>query len=100
VSAKLDGRVVRQRAKDGKTLSYLEGWYVLSQANRVFGFDAREHLELFNAFTLRHKMFCSQPVSKGVHGRASSAPAVFGPVLFSAFRRLAAIFACDVITNP
>lgn len=39
LSAKLDGRVVRERSENGKNLSYLEGWYVLSQANQIFGFD-------------------------------------------------------------
>lgn len=39
LSAKLDGCVVRERSENGKNLSYLEGWYVLSQANRIFGFE-------------------------------------------------------------
>ncbi len=37
---------VRQ-SNNGRELSYLEGWYVISQANRIFGFDgwSRETLE-------------------------------------------------------
>lgn len=31
---------VKAREVDGKTLHYLEGWHVLCEANRIFGFDA------------------------------------------------------------
>jgi hypothetical protein len=43
----LDRRVVRTRAAHGRDLSYLEGWYVISEANRIFGYDgwSRETLE-------------------------------------------------------
>ena len=43
----LDNRVVRTRELNGRSLSYLEGWYVISEANRIFGFDAwnRETVE-------------------------------------------------------
>ncbi len=43
----LDAQVVRTREANGRELSYLEGWYVLSEANRIFGFDgwSRETLE-------------------------------------------------------
>src|SRR6516165_6911677 len=35
-----DNRHVRTRhAPDGRELSYLEGWYAISEANRIFGFD-------------------------------------------------------------
>src|SRR6516225_4902376 len=35
-----DHRHVRTRhAPDGRELSYLEGWYAISEANRIFGFD-------------------------------------------------------------
>ena len=36
----LDQRVIRTRELNGRMLSYLEGWYVISEANRIFGFDA------------------------------------------------------------
>src|SRR6516165_4619968 len=45
---KPDHRHVRVRhAHDGRELSYLEGWYSISEANRIFGFDgwSRETLE-------------------------------------------------------
>jgi DNA recombination protein Rad52 len=35
----LDARYVRTREANGRELSYLEGWYVISEANRIFGFD-------------------------------------------------------------
>jgi recombination DNA repair RAD52 pathway protein len=45
---KPDHRHVRTRqAHDGRQLSYLEGWYAISEANRIFGFDgwSRETIE-------------------------------------------------------
>ena len=43
----LDQRHVRSRQANGREFSYLEGWYVISEANRIFGFDgwSRETLE-------------------------------------------------------
>ena len=40
-------KVVRTREARGREFSYLEGWYVISEANRIFGFDgwSRETLE-------------------------------------------------------
>jgi hypothetical protein len=35
----LDGRQIRTREANGRELSYIEGWYVVSEANRIFGFD-------------------------------------------------------------
>ncbi len=42
-----DGRYIRVRELDGRELSYLEGWYAVSTANRIFGFDgwSRETVE-------------------------------------------------------
>jgi DNA recombination protein Rad52 len=39
LSSKLNERVVRTRQHGGKTLSYIEGWHVIAEANRIFGFD-------------------------------------------------------------
>ncbi len=36
---KLDANRIRARDANGMSLSYLEGWYVISEANRIFGFD-------------------------------------------------------------
>jgi hypothetical protein len=43
----LDSRHIRTREANGQMLSYVEGWYALSEANRIFGFDGwnRETLE-------------------------------------------------------
>jgi recombination DNA repair RAD52 pathway protein len=43
----LDHRYVRSRTVDGRQLSYIEGWYAVAQANRIFGFDgwSRETVE-------------------------------------------------------
>jgi Rad52/22 family double-strand break repair protein len=43
----LKGRHVRTRMSNGRQLSYIEGWYAISEANRIFGFDAwsRETVE-------------------------------------------------------
>ncbi len=35
-----DHRNVRTREVNGRELSYIEGWYAISEANRIFGFDA------------------------------------------------------------
>ena len=39
LSAKLNAKHVRTRDKGGKRLSYIEGWHVIAEANRIFGFD-------------------------------------------------------------
>jgi Rad52/22 family double-strand break repair protein len=41
------GRHIRTREAHGRELSYLEGWYAISEANRIFGFDCwnRETIE-------------------------------------------------------
>ena len=36
---KLDHRHARTREANGRELSYIEGWYAISEANRIFGFD-------------------------------------------------------------
>ena len=43
----LDGRQIRTREVNGRELSYIEGWFAISEANRIFGFDGwnRETVE-------------------------------------------------------
>jgi Rad52/22 family double-strand break repair protein len=43
----LDSRHIRTREAHGRELSYIEGWLAISEANRIFGFDAwdRETVE-------------------------------------------------------
>ena len=40
LKAKLDPRYSRLAAPMGPTSSYVEGWHAISEANRIFGFDA------------------------------------------------------------
>ena len=35
----LSSRHIRTREVNGRELSYIEGWYAISEANRIFGFD-------------------------------------------------------------
>ena len=30
---------VEQRQMEGKTIDYIEGWFAISEANAIFGFD-------------------------------------------------------------
>ena len=43
----LDRRYVAERKQSGRALSYVEGWHVIAEANRIFGFDGwtRETIE-------------------------------------------------------
>jgi hypothetical protein len=43
----LNSRHVRTRTMNGRELHYIEGWFAISEANRIFGFDAwsRETVE-------------------------------------------------------
>lgn len=36
----LSAQVVKQRSQSGRQLSYIEGWWVIRELNRIFGFDA------------------------------------------------------------
>lgn len=40
LKAKLNPDHVANRSQSGRTLSYVEGWHVIAEANRIFGFDA------------------------------------------------------------
>ncbi len=48
LSAPLDRSHVRQREQSGRKLSYIEGWWAIAEANRIFGFDAwtRETMDI------------------------------------------------------
>ena len=47
LSRNLDHRYIRTRESNGREFSYIEGWYAISEANRIFGFDGwnRETIE-------------------------------------------------------
>jgi DNA recombination protein Rad52 len=40
LEAKLDSKHVRTRRAHDTTLAYVEGWHVIAEANRIFGYDA------------------------------------------------------------
>ena len=39
LKAKLDPAHVKSREQSGRKLSYIEGWWVIAEANRIFGFE-------------------------------------------------------------
>lgn len=39
LSAPLDRSHIKEREQAGRTLSYIEGWHAIAEANRIFGFD-------------------------------------------------------------
>jgi len=54
---KLNGRQIRTRESNGRELSYIEGWFAISEANRIFGFDgwSRETIESRCVFTRENR---------------------------------------------
>lgn len=40
LAAPLNASNVKSRQQSGRSLSYVEGWHVIAEANRIFGFDA------------------------------------------------------------
>ena len=40
LKAKLSYRHVKTRASNGATISYVEGWHAIAEANRIFGYDS------------------------------------------------------------
>ncbi len=39
LSRGVPARRIRSRTSDGRELTYIEGWFALAEANRIFGFD-------------------------------------------------------------
>ncbi len=56
LKARLKDRHIRSRVENGATLNYLEGWHVIAEANRIFGFDGwnRETVESTCVYTKRN----------------------------------------------
>lgn len=48
LTAPLKSTNVKERSQSGRTLSYIEGWHAIAEANRIFGFGgwSRETIEL------------------------------------------------------
>lgn len=65
--AKLDGKHVKTRRANGHTLHYVEGWHVLEEANRIFGFDGwdRQTLKTRCIWTgMREKQYATAYAAK------------------------------------
>lgn len=67
LTARLDAGRVRLRDEDGVSLPYLEGWQVIAEANRIFGFEGWdrvtlkcEELHLVRERSLWHATYRSQ----------------------------------------
>lgn len=63
LAAPIEPANVKTRERGGKQLSYIEGWFAIAEANRVFGYDGwdREtvHCERVFARTLRDRTHCA-----------------------------------------
>jgi len=55
LSAPLDRANVRQREQGRSRVSYLEGWQVIAEANRIFGFDGGERSTLISRCVAEHE---------------------------------------------
>jgi len=55
LSAPLDRDNVRQREQGRSRVSYLEGWQVIAEANRIFGFDGWERSTLISRCVAEHE---------------------------------------------
>jgi len=55
LSAPLDRANVRQREQGRSRVSYLEGWQVIAEANRIFGFDGWERTTLICRCVAEHE---------------------------------------------
>ena len=49
LKSKLKPAHVKTREADGISLSYLEGWHVVAEANRIFGFDGWDRETVANS---------------------------------------------------
>jgi hypothetical protein len=57
----LDAHDIRTRQSNGRELSYIEGWHAISEANRIFGFDA------WNRETIESKCLLSRETRGAYH---------------------------------
>lgn len=66
LSAPLKADHVRQREQAGRMLSYIEGWHVIAEANRIFGFDG------WQRHTLEHRCVAEteRTIGKGNYQKA------------------------------
>ena len=69
----LSSQAVKTRSQSGRNLSYIEGWYAISEANRIFGFDSwdQEIVELKCVSERERKIGRDQKAGWGVSYVAS-----------------------------
>jgi DNA recombination protein Rad52 len=60
LAAPLDRANIKQREQSGQKLSYIEGWVVIAEANRIFGFDGWQR----ETITLKCVSQLERPVGK------------------------------------
>jgi DNA recombination protein Rad52 len=71
LSAKLLGKHVRTREKDDLTLSYIEGWHAIAEANRIFGFDGWDRETLSATCVWKGRLAGRESCSYVAHVRVS-----------------------------
>ena len=62
LDAPLSQKNVKNRSQSGRTLSYIEGWMAIAEANRIFGFDGwtRETVEIRSVSERERKIGAAQ----------------------------------------
>lgn len=63
LKAKLDAKRVKSRQHEGRELAYVEGWYVMTEANRIFGFDGWDRLSLSQQLLYEKREFNTTDVA-------------------------------------
>ncbi len=72
LKSKLKPQHVRVREPEGQALHYLEGWHVVAEANRIFGFDAWDRETVSNAcvWTKQCPVATALPMWRGCGSRS------------------------------
>lgn len=65
LSAKLDPKHVASRTQAGRSLSYIEGWHAIAEANRIFDFDGwNRETVILNLVNEKPRMIGKAPNTK------------------------------------
>ena len=56
LKAKLSGKHVKSVCRDGIAVSYVEGWHVIAEANRIFGFDGWDRETILSECIWQNKL--------------------------------------------
>ena len=75
LEAKLNAKHVRTRRVQDTTLAYVEGWHVIAEANRIFGYDAwdRHTLSTRCVWSARPTTTTAPPISPRSASRSGPA---------------------------